>query len=120
MSNAGNARIAAKAAFRAHAEVGRGRRNVAGGEGMLTPSRPFTWQGQRLEPDRDRFDPRHEICHSEFAHWLRPAYEKEAGVRVQRFLERVIRDHQADETRGPIGRPRLPRSPARLDPPRLP
>ena len=32
----------ASAAFASFNEVGRGRRNVAGGEGMLTPSRPFT------------------------------------------------------------------------------
>jgi hypothetical protein len=70
-------RLSAKA-FAAHAEAGRGMRRVIEGEGMLTPGRPFTWRGERLEPNRDRVAPDHEVCYSQFAHLLRPAYEKEA------------------------------------------
>ena len=86
---------------------------------MLTPSRPFTWHGQRLEPDRDRFAPDHEISFSSCANLLRPAYEKEAGNGVKRFLERMIREERAAGTGHAIARARLPRS-TRLRPPRLP
>jgi hypothetical protein len=87
---------------------------------MLTPSRPFVWRGEQFKPDRDRVAPDHEVCFSEFAQLLRPAYANEAGMPVRRFLERVIRDHEADGTRGATGGPRLPRSSPRLGPPRLP
>ena len=86
---------------------------------MLTPSRLFTWNGHRFEPDRTRVAPDHAVCYSEFAHLLRPAYDKEAGMPVRRFLERMVRDKRTDETRHATARARLPRS-AKLGPPRLP
>ncbi len=107
------------AAFNTYLEAGRGRRRVLSGEGMLTPSRPFTWNGQHFEPDRARVVPDHPVAFSEYAHLLRPAYDKEAGMPVRRFLERVIRDKRASGTRHATPRARLPRA-AKLRPPRLP
>jgi hypothetical protein len=35
--------------------------DVVGGEGMVTPAREFTVNGEQLQPGRDRFAPHHEF-----------------------------------------------------------
>jgi hypothetical protein len=83
--------------------MGRRRRNVIAGEGMLTPERTFTWDGIVFKAKVTRIAPDHPVAESEFADWLRPAYDKDATVEVMRFLERRLAERTA--TRREDGRP---------------
>jgi hypothetical protein len=66
-----------------------GRRRVLAGEGMLTPTRDFTWRGERFRARVTRVSPDHEVAKSRHAQLLTPAYAKESGHEVLRFLERI-------------------------------
>jgi hypothetical protein len=75
--------------------VSRGRRrNVMGGEGMLTPKSNFTWGGELYEAGRTRVTPDHPVTASNFAGLLKPAYAKESSHEVLRFLERRVAERK--------------------------
>jgi hypothetical protein len=67
-------------------------KRVLSGEGMLRPTRDFTWRGQRYLAASTRVSPDAEVCFSEHAHLLVPAYKEESGRRILAFLERVRGD----------------------------
>src|SRR5215207_5714255 len=71
------------------ASRGRRTKRILAGEGMLTPSQTFVWRGDTYTAGQTRVAVDHEVTRSEFAHLLTPAYEKEAGLRIIEFLERV-------------------------------
>jgi hypothetical protein len=79
---------------------GRRRRNVIGGEGMLTPERTFTWDGIVFKAKVTRVAPDHPVAESEFADLLRPAYAKDATPQVMRFLERRLAARTGARPRG--------------------
>jgi hypothetical protein len=64
-------------------------KRVLSGEGMLRPTRDFTWRGQRYRAASTRVSPDAEVCFSEHAHLLTPAFKEESGHRILAFLERV-------------------------------
>jgi hypothetical protein len=87
---------------------------VMGGEGMLTPSRDFTWRGERFRAGSDRVAPDHPLARSELARLLEPACEREASPSVARFLERQIAQARARDPQRPrLPGKRLPPTPAR-------
>jgi hypothetical protein len=69
---------------------GRRRRNVIGGEGMLTPERTFTWDGIVFKAKVTRVAPDHPVTATKFVDLLKPAYDKESSPEVLRFLERRL------------------------------
>jgi hypothetical protein len=97
-------------------ETADGRRGyrVTRGEGMLTPSRDFTWRGERFRAGFERVAPDHPVARSELARLLEPAYEREASPPVAQFLERQIAHARAEHPRRPrLPGKRLPPTPAR-------
>jgi len=56
---------------------------------MLTPTRSFTWRGETFKAGTTRVAPDHPVAGSEHAHLLEPAYGKESGNEILRFLERM-------------------------------
>jgi hypothetical protein len=94
-----------QAAFHAYEEVAgpRGRRNgvrnVAGGEGTLTPDRTFVWNGVTYTAGITRVAPDHPVTQSEYAVHLVPAYDREASWPIVQFLERQLRE-RSRERRG--------------------
>jgi hypothetical protein len=92
------------------------RRRVTSGEGMLTPRTSFTWGGDLYEAGRTRVAPDHPVTASNFAGLFKPAYAKESGREILRFLER--RRVERIDTRHPrrAGHDYLGRSNWRLEP----
>ena len=91
----------ADAAFFSYQEVSgpRGRktrRNIVAGEGMLVAERDFIFEGERYTAGRTQVSPDHEVAQSRFARYLTPAYDKEAGLPVLRFLERQLRERSGE------------------------
>jgi transcriptional regulator with XRE-family HTH domain len=76
------------------------RRRTLAGEGMLTPNRDFVWRGELFRAGVTRVAPDHEVAKSEHAPLLIPAYQRESGHEILRFLQR---------TRGQQARPRTRR-----------
>lgn len=62
------------------------RRDVLNGEGMLRPTRRISWRGEVFDPARTRVAPDHPVA-SQFPDHFEPAYAKESGVEVLRFME---------------------------------
>jgi hypothetical protein len=83
----------ASAAFHSFEEVDNGRRrsplSIANGENRLTPARSFVFKGEHYRAGVTRVSPDHEVCSSEFARLLTPAYSKEASIPILEFLKRV-------------------------------
>jgi hypothetical protein len=69
-------------------EISSGQRRRHLGEGMLTPTSTFTFQGETYEAGVTNVVPEHPVARSEHARLLKPAYAKEASHEVLRFLER--------------------------------
>jgi transcriptional regulator with XRE-family HTH domain len=66
-----------------------GGRRVLAGEGMLEVRETFIWRGETFKAGLTRVHPDHEVCFSEHAGKLGPAYDKESGHAVLAFLERT-------------------------------
>ena len=61
-------------------------RDVLNGEGMLRPTRRICWRGEVFDPAGTRVAPDHPVA-SRFPDHFEPAYAKESGVEVLRFME---------------------------------
>jgi hypothetical protein len=92
----------------------RTKRRVAEGQGMLTPSRTFTWRGETYKAGVSRVAPDAGVASSEFAHLLTPAYEKEDGHAILEWLERN-RGRKQGQRRATTGRGHSPHDFWRLD-----
>jgi hypothetical protein len=95
-----------QAAFHSYEEVAgpRGRRaprDVAGGEGTLTPDRTFVWQGVTYTKNVTRVAPDHPVTRTEHAVHLVPTYAREASWPIIQFLERQLRE-RSGERRGRV------------------
>jgi hypothetical protein len=56
---------------------------------MLAVRESFVWRGERYQAGVTRVAPEHPVTSSQHASKLGPAYERERGFDVLRFLERT-------------------------------